>query len=117
VARDCSPYLQGMFMPYVNLRLIDDQISAEKKLAIIEGFTNVLVEVLGKDPATTFVLSTRFLRRTGEFTGRALQSGARPGKKTKSEARRRLCDDSLGTGQPGIRTSGACYRYLPGAAH
>jgi 4-oxalocrotonate tautomerase len=43
-------------MPYVNVRITRDKASAEQKLEIIRRMTNVLVEVLGKDPATTFVV-------------------------------------------------------------
>lgn len=43
-------------MPYINIRLIDDNISAAKKMEVIQRVTNVMVEVLNKDPATTFVV-------------------------------------------------------------
>ncbi|MCG8422358.1 MAG: 4-oxalocrotonate tautomerase family protein [Proteobacteria bacterium] len=43
-------------MPYINVRLIDDNISAEKKAEIINRITTVMVETLGKDPNTTFVV-------------------------------------------------------------
>lgn len=43
-------------MPYVNVRLTGDKVSAEKKLEIIRRMTEVLVDVLGKEPATTFIV-------------------------------------------------------------
>jgi 4-oxalocrotonate tautomerase len=43
-------------MPYVNVRLTGEPASTEQKLEIIRRMTNVLVDVLGKDPATTFVV-------------------------------------------------------------
>ncbi|UJQ95151.1 tautomerase family protein [Mariluticola halotolerans] len=43
-------------MPYVNVRLIDDNISPEKKAEVISGITDVLVNVLGKSPDSTFVV-------------------------------------------------------------
>ena len=43
-------------MPYVNIRVTDEGVTAEQKLALIEGATDLLVRVLNKDPATTFVI-------------------------------------------------------------
>jgi 4-oxalocrotonate tautomerase len=42
-------------MPYVNVR-ITAGVTTQQKLAVIEGITDVLVEVLGKDPNSTFVV-------------------------------------------------------------
>jgi 4-oxalocrotonate tautomerase len=43
-------------MPYVHIRVTDEGVTAEQKLALIEGATDLLVRVLNKDPATTFVI-------------------------------------------------------------
>ncbi len=43
-------------MPYVNVRIIEDKVTVEQKLRVIERITQVLVEELGKDPASTFVV-------------------------------------------------------------
>ena len=43
-------------MPYVNVRITDDNVSAEKKREVIAGITKVLVDVLGKSPDSTFVV-------------------------------------------------------------
>lgn len=43
-------------MPYVNIRITDEQVSAEQKQQLIAGVTQLLQEVLGKNPATTFVI-------------------------------------------------------------
>lgn len=43
-------------MPYVNVRITKDGATAEQKARVIKGITDVLVEALGKDPATTFVV-------------------------------------------------------------
>jgi 4-oxalocrotonate tautomerase len=43
-------------MPYVNIRITDENVSSEDKHALIAGVTRVLQEVLGKNPATTFVI-------------------------------------------------------------
>ena len=43
-------------MPYVKVEITKDGVSAEQKRAVIKGITDVLVNVLHKDPATTFVV-------------------------------------------------------------
>ena len=43
-------------MPYVNIRVTDEGVTKEQKLALIEGATDLLSRVLNKDPATTFVI-------------------------------------------------------------
>ena len=43
-------------MPYVNVRIIEDNVTVEQKLRVIERITQVLVEELNKDPAGTFVV-------------------------------------------------------------
>lgn len=43
-------------MPYANIRITRTGVTAEQKAAVIKGVTDVLVQVLGKDPASTFVV-------------------------------------------------------------
>jgi len=44
-------------MPYVNIKITrEGGTTAAQKAALIEGVTDVLVEILGKSPATTFVV-------------------------------------------------------------
>lgn len=43
-------------MPYVNIRITKEGVTAEQKAALIRGTTQLLVEVLGKNPATTIVV-------------------------------------------------------------
>jgi 4-oxalocrotonate tautomerase len=43
-------------MPYVNVRILDDDVTAEQKRGVIAGITSVLVGVLGKDPASCTVV-------------------------------------------------------------
>ncbi|MBW2148645.1 MAG: 4-oxalocrotonate tautomerase family protein [Deltaproteobacteria bacterium] len=43
-------------MPYVNIRITKDGATAEQKAKVIAGVTQVLVDVLGKNPQTTFVV-------------------------------------------------------------
>ncbi|MFT7560206.1 MAG: 4-oxalocrotonate tautomerase [Flavobacteriales bacterium] len=43
-------------MPYVNIKITDEGVSNNQKQALIKGCTQLLVDILGKDPATTFVV-------------------------------------------------------------
>ena len=43
-------------MPYVNIKITRDGATAEQKAALIRGVTQVLVDVLDKNPATTVVV-------------------------------------------------------------
>ena len=43
-------------MPYVNIRITDEGVTKEQKLDLIKGTTQLLVDVLGKNPATTVVV-------------------------------------------------------------
>jgi 4-oxalocrotonate tautomerase len=43
-------------MPYVNIKIIKkDSTTAEQKAALIKGVTDLLVDVLGKNPKSVFV--------------------------------------------------------------
>ena len=43
-------------MPFVNITITKDGATAEQKEALITGATDLLVKVLGKNPATTVVV-------------------------------------------------------------
>lgn len=43
-------------MPYVNIKITRDGVSAEKKAELIAGVTRLLADVLGKNPATTTII-------------------------------------------------------------
>lgn len=43
-------------MPYINIKITDEQVTAEQKAALISGATQLLVDVLNKNPATTIVV-------------------------------------------------------------
>ena len=44
-------------MPYVHVQITrEGDTSAERKAEVIQGVTRVLEDVLGKDPASTFVV-------------------------------------------------------------
>ncbi len=43
-------------MPYVNIKITREGATAEQKAELIRGTTDLLVRVLNKNPATTFVV-------------------------------------------------------------
>jgi 4-oxalocrotonate tautomerase len=43
-------------MPYVNIKSTREGATAEQKSALIQGVTQLLVDVLGKNPQTTMVV-------------------------------------------------------------
>ncbi len=43
-------------MPYVNIKLTPDGLTAEKKKVLIAAVTNLLRDELGKNPETTIVV-------------------------------------------------------------
>ncbi|MES9938173.1 MAG: 4-oxalocrotonate tautomerase family protein [Sedimenticola sp.] len=43
-------------MPYVNIKVTREGVTPEQKAALIKGATDLLSDVLGKNPATTVVV-------------------------------------------------------------
>ncbi len=43
-------------MPYVNIKITREGATTEQKAALIKGVTQLLVDVLGKNPQTTVVV-------------------------------------------------------------
>ena len=43
-------------MPYVNIKVTREGVSKEQKEKLIQGTTQLLVDVLDKNPKTTFVV-------------------------------------------------------------
>lgn len=43
-------------MPYVNIKITDEGVTEERLQRLIEGTTQLLVDTLDKDPATTHVV-------------------------------------------------------------
>ena len=43
-------------MPYVNIKVTREGVTAEQKEKLIRGATELLRDVLGKPPSTTFVV-------------------------------------------------------------
>ena len=42
-------------MPYVNIKITNENVTAEKKAALVAGVTRLLQDVLNKNPETTVV--------------------------------------------------------------
>lgn len=43
-------------MPYVNIKVTREGVTAEQKARLIKGVTELLAEVLNKNPASTYVV-------------------------------------------------------------
>ena len=43
-------------MPYVNIKVTKEDVSLQKKVELIQGVTQLLADILGKNPATTVVV-------------------------------------------------------------
>ncbi|EGB16367.1 4-oxalocrotonate tautomerase family enzyme [Pseudodesulfovibrio mercurii] len=43
-------------MPFVNIRITNEGATTEQKQRLIKGVTDLLADVLGKNPKTTFVI-------------------------------------------------------------
>ena len=43
-------------MPYINIKVTDEQVTKEQKRQLIEGATQLVVDVLDKSPKTTHVV-------------------------------------------------------------
>ncbi|WP_420574073.1 tautomerase family protein [Kordia sp.] len=43
-------------MPYINIKVTDENVTKEEKRLLIEGATQLMVDILNKDPYTTHVV-------------------------------------------------------------
>jgi 4-oxalocrotonate tautomerase len=43
-------------MPYINIRITKEGVTPEQKAQLIKGATQLLVDILGKNPQTTVVV-------------------------------------------------------------
>jgi 4-oxalocrotonate tautomerase len=43
-------------MPYVNIKITDENVTPQQKSELIAGVTQLLVDILNKNPATTVVV-------------------------------------------------------------
>jgi 4-oxalocrotonate tautomerase len=51
-----KPTQESSFMPYVNIKITREGATPEQKAELIRGATQLLVDVLGKNPNTTVVV-------------------------------------------------------------
>ncbi len=56
-------------MPYVNIKITREGATKEQKAALIKGVTDLLVDVLDKNPATTVVVIDESRWSTGALAG------------------------------------------------
>jgi 4-oxalocrotonate tautomerase len=50
------PTDRGESMPYVNIRMVREKATSQQKAALIRGVTNLLHDIMKKNPATTVVV-------------------------------------------------------------
>jgi len=43
-------------MPYIHVQITREGVTSDQKAQIISGATDLMVDILGKDPRTTFVV-------------------------------------------------------------
>lgn len=43
-------------MPYINIKVTDEEVTKEQKRLLIEGATQLVVDVLDKNPKTTHIV-------------------------------------------------------------
>ena len=43
-------------MPYINIKITDENVSSDQKQQLIQGATDLVVKILNKNPETTFVV-------------------------------------------------------------
>lgn len=43
-------------MPYINIQITREGVTKQQKAQLIAGATQLMVNILGKEPATTFVV-------------------------------------------------------------
>lgn len=59
-------------MPYVNIQITREGTTAEQKAELIRGVTEMLVRVLNKNPATTFVIIDEVATDNWGIAGKAV---------------------------------------------
>lgn len=67
-------------MPYVNIRLTREGATAGQKAALIKDTTQLLVEVLGKNPQTTVVVIDEVDTDNWGIGGESITSRRKQGK-------------------------------------
>ena len=67
-------------MPYVNIKITDEEVTSEQKTALIQGVTTLLRDVLGKNPATTVVVIDEIATDNWGIGGETVTSRRKHGK-------------------------------------
>lgn len=67
-------------MPYVNIRITKEGATPEQKAELIRGATKLLVDVLGKNPQTTFVIIDELETDNWGIAGETVTARRRQGK-------------------------------------
>ena len=67
-------------MPYVNIRITKEGATSEQKAELIRGATQLLVDVLGKNPATTVVVIDEVDRDNWGIGGETITARRRDGR-------------------------------------
>jgi 4-oxalocrotonate tautomerase len=67
-------------MPYVNIKVTREGVTSEQKAKLIEGATELLKTVLGKNPATTVVVIDEVDTDNWGIAGEQVTSRRRKGK-------------------------------------
>ena len=68
-------------MPYINIRITKEGVTKRQKQELITGATQLLVDVLGKDPATTVVVIDEVDTDNWGFAGEPITERRRKGEK------------------------------------
>ncbi len=68
-------------MPYVNIKVTREGVTKRQKQELIAGATQLLVDVLGKDPSTTVVIIDEVDTDNWGFAGEQITERRRKGKK------------------------------------
>ena len=72
-------------MPYVNIKITDEGVTAEQKKQLIEGATQLLVDVLNKNPATTVVVIDEVNTDNWGVAGEVITERRKQGKQNSSK--------------------------------
>ena len=67
-------------MPYVNIRITREGATPEQKARLIQGATQLLVDVLGKNPQTTVVIIDEVDTDNWGIGGETMTAGGQQGK-------------------------------------
>lgn len=67
-------------MPYVNIKITKENVTPEKKAQLIEGVTQLLVDVLDKNPETTVVVIDEVDTDNWGIAGQTVTARRREGK-------------------------------------